>query len=114
MATVFVYGDLLAEDRSAGWLAGLAQRPAWVRGRLWRSPRGHAGLVVDGSDARVHGAIVEVDPGRCRVFDVLLAGLPRAPIAAAVGLRPVPAEAWYFPDDRAARQAGYRRPRGAP
>lgn len=112
MATVFVYGDLLLGDSTGGWLAGVPQRPAWVRGRLWWSPRGQPGLVSDGSDARVSGALVDVDPGRCRVLDVLLSGLPRAPISAAVGLRPVRAESWYFADGRAARFAGYRRPRG--
>jgi len=71
-------------------------------------------VLVPDAEGRVNGVLVELDEARVAVLDLLLAGpgVRRAPLTVAVGLRPLPAQAWIVPDARVARREGYRRPGG--
>ena len=111
MPTIFLYGELAPGGRDEGWLAGLPNRPAWVRGTLWRSRRGRPALVCSRDQARVNGVLVDVNDAQLPVLDLLAAGVPRARIGAAIGLMGVHAETWCFAENRLAERAGYREPR---
>lgn len=110
VASLFFYGDLPVDSP---WLSGGTRRPAWTRGSVWRGARPGPVLVPD-AEGRVNGVLVELDEARVAVLDLLLAGpgVRRAPLTVAVGLRPLPAQAWIVPDARVARREGYRRPGG--
>lgn len=110
MPTVFLYADQLSRPPLSAWVEGARTRPAWTRGSLWRSARPQRVLVGDGGTQRVDGVLVELDEDHLHVLDLLLGGpgVSRQPVQAAVGLRPVQAEAWVLPDARAARREGYQ------
>ena len=116
MTTVFLYGEGLAESGPPGWVAGLPARPAWVRGVLWRGARPQHRMVPGEGAGTVDGTVIEVDPARLAVLDLVLAGpgVERRPVRASVGLRPVRAEAWVLPDTRVAEREGYRPLRRSP
>ena len=110
MPTVFLYADQLTRPPLAAWLENEPVKPAWTRGTLWRGARPQRLLVGDNGTDRVIGVLLDLDPDRARVLDLLLAGpgVTRRPLAAAVGLRPAVAEAWMLKDARTARSQGYR------
>jgi hypothetical protein len=86
-------------------------RPATVRGALYRGPRNRPALAPDPMGKPIHGVLVEVDPGRLVVMDLVeTAGqdlVHRAPVLASYSLRSTTAEAWVLPPGR--RLPGWRK-----
>ncbi|MDP2313317.1 MAG: gamma-glutamylcyclotransferase family protein [Pseudomonadota bacterium] len=109
MPTVFLYGTSLPGQPDHRWVLGLPTSAATVRGALWRGPRNRPMLVPDGAGKPIRGVLVEVEPDRLAVMDLVeTAGdgpLVRVTVRASHNMRSVPAEAWVFP-------MGARPPRG--
>ncbi len=101
-ASLFVYGTLLAGERTAGLLRGRLRQKARVRGQIFRLPAGYPAMKLGGNDF-VHGELVQ----DCdeRILDLLDQyegvndGLyKRVEVTALCGLERVEAWAWIMDD----------------
>ena len=112
MALVFLYGTSLPGQPDHQWVADLPSAPAIVHGVLWRSRRSRPALAPDPDGLPIRGLLVDIDPGRLTVMDMLeTAGneaIHRAPVRAAANLRSVEAQAWVLATDHPER-LGFRR-----
>jgi gamma-glutamylcyclotransferase (GGCT)/AIG2-like uncharacterized protein YtfP len=100
MPLLFLYGTSLEGQPDHGWVAGLRASPASVHGILWRSPNGRPALAPSPDGLPIRGVLVDVDPARLPVMDLVeTAGsdaVRRARVRAASHLRSVEAEAWIL------------------
>lgn len=100
--TLFLYDQRALSGEAEGWLAEVQGRPASVRGRLFRGPRGRLGLVPDPKAPLVRGSLVEVTPAQLPVLDFLFGGVGGAlvhrPLDVIVNLRTTRATAWVLTD----------------
>lgn len=97
---VFIYDLRALSGEAQGWLGARPGSAASVRGRLFRGPRGHLGLLPDPTAAPVSGRYVELLPTQLPVLDFVLggpgSGLERREVQVVKGLRLHPAQAWVL------------------
>jgi hypothetical protein len=95
---LFLYDPRALTGAAEGWLGPRAGFAASVRGRLFRGPRGHLGLVPDAAAAPVQGRYVELPAAQLAVFDFVLggpgSGLVRKEVQVVKGLRLLSPQAW--------------------
>lgn len=112
MPVVFLYGSSLPGQPDHPWVADLTPQPATVHGTLWRSPRNRPALVPDADGRPIRGVLVDIDPARISVLDLLETtgntDIQRALVRAALHMRSVEAQAWVLVA-RDPQRRGYRR-----
>lgn len=100
--TLFLYDARALRGEAEGWLADTEDKPASVRGRLFRGPRGRLGLVPDPKAPPVRGRLVDISPAQLPVLDFVLGGVGGAlvhqPVDVIVNLRTTRATAWVLTD----------------
>ncbi len=112
MTQLFVYGTLMRGEEREGLIANLSERPATIRGHLWKAPAGYPALLLDEQGAEIVGEVLTMDnPSILSALDLIEGTSEGLYTRAQARIRTEsgPEQAWvYVMSQLQLRQAGCR------